>query len=261
MITNLVLTGMYNIGILNDKMMLNGNRNDIKDIPYIRYRFNEYKEEQLNYIKSMQEKFKYSAHLAEVTVKDGYVEEVKALKEKLNNIIVFLYVPITDEDVSADNVSESIENLLYDGVDANIEFDRILMKDVSNTLFTVSANKIKDSIKNITGCTVNDIGICCSPLSGFDGNACLTAMKARELSAIYNDNAVAVPSEKHECKNEHGCCCIRHVVVNNNIPAPVNKMANKGEAKPKTDKKEAKDETEVKKKVPKKTGTMMLTSW
>ena len=259
MISNLVLTGTYNIGITNEKMMLNGNRNDIKDIPFIRYRFENYTDDKLEYIKSMQNKFKYSAHLAEVYVKDGFVEEVKSLKEKLNNIIVFLYIPITNEDVAADSISENTENLLYDLVDANVDVDRVMIKDLSSSLFTVVANKMKKRITEILGYPISDVGICCSPLSVFDGNACLTAMKARELSAIYNNNPVAVPSEKHECKNEHGCCCIRHFVINSDVAAPVNKVNNTGNTEKKSD--EDNDSAEKEKKKTVKKATMLLTSW
>ncbi len=259
MISNLVLTGTYNIGITNEKMMLNGNKNDIKDIPFIRYRFEDYADDKLDYIKSMQSKFKYSAHLAEVYVKEGFIEEVKNLKEKLNNIIVFLYIPITNEDVTADGISENTENLLYDLVDANLDVDRVMLKDLSSSLFTVVANKMKKRITEILGCQISDVGICCSPLSVFDGNACLTAMKARELSAIYNDNPVAVPSEKHECKNDHGCCCIRHFIVNSDIAAPVIKVGNTGGSEKKSD--EDGDSAENEKKKTAKKVTMMLTSW
>ena len=60
----------------------------------------------------------------------------------------------------------------------------------------------------------------------------LTAVRARELAAKYNENdKSALPSANHECKNSNGCGCIKHTIVDHDLEAPVDKEKSN---KPKT---------------------------
>lgn len=227
MITSIVLTDTHNVGLdshgkfvigIKDAVDENKTKDvkvSIKDVPFVRYRFNSYSNEEIEYIKSMKEKFKYSSHMAEITIGEDTSDVIRKLDE-IDNIIKFVYVPVNDEHV-LNGLDEKTLELI--GRASEEFYDRIMLKDCSTTLHSVAASRIKKQIIEVDEVDINDtdeIGICSSPLS-FDGkNACLTAVKARELSAEYAENdEVALPSANHECMS---CCgCIRYFVIDKDI--------------------------------------------
>lgn len=219
MITSIVLTNTHKIGIdSNGKFMVGDTKVSIKEVPFVRYRFNKFGETELNYIGKMKNIFKHSSHMVEITISEDTPKILDAIEEKLQNIIRFIYVPVVDSHVT-DGFDESTLKLveLLDDYD----FDRVMLKDNTTTLHAVAAAKLKKEIADTIDVNVKDIGICQSPLS-FNGEACLTAVKARELSAEYAENdEVALPSANHECMN---CCgCIRYHVIDSDVAAPVSK--------------------------------------
>lgn len=259
MVCNLVLTGKHNIGINKEKFMLNNEKVDIKDVSFIRYRFDKYTDEEADYIAETMKKFNYSTHLAEVYLYPGFCDDVNKLTERFDNLAIFLYISIDDDDVRENSISDYYKDLLEEAYDEEVAFDRIVVKDKSTSLFTVSANKIKKIIKDITEAEDFEIGFCESPLSRYDGNACLTAVRAREIAAKYNENdKCALPSANHECKNPNGCGCIKHTIVDHDLPAPVDKeKTKKDSSKSKKDKngsdtKDVKDNKPKKKEAPKR---------
>ena len=249
MVCNLVLNGKHKIGINKDKFMLKEEKVDIKDVSFIRYRFDKYGDEEADYIEETMNKFNYSTHLAEIYLYPGFSEDVNKLTERFDNLAIFLYISISDEDVKNNDISDKYKELLEEAYDNDVEFDRIMVKDLSTSLFTVSANKIKNSIRNITRVEDNEIGFCESPLSRYDGNACLTALRAREIAAKYNENdKCALPSANHECKNSIGCGCIKYTLIECDLEAPLDKE--KSSKKTKTETKEG--SVKSKKESPKK---------
>ena len=220
MISSIVVTGCYNIGVngagkikVDDNTVLSVN----KEIPFVRYRFNEYNDEQINYIKSMKEKFSKSIHLAEVQLQSGVdtvavIEKIKAI----GDIAVFVYVNITDDVVA----NACFDNTVVDGLKAlkGIDVDRICMKDMSRSLDTIAAMKLTNQLAGVMGLKADSFALCSSPLS-FDGRACLTAVRARELMSKYNASSdMALPCANHQCMNN--CGCIRYMVINNDLEAP-----------------------------------------
>lgn len=226
MVTSLVLKNKYTIGVDSaDKIMVGDTKVKIKEVPFIRYRFDSFSEEDTAYIKSTMAKFIYSGHLAEVVIKDGFEKEVEYLNDTFENMAVFLYLPITDEHVtSCELTTHDIE--LLEKIDNSMIYDRIMLKDASETLYLVSANKLKQQVAKVTGVSASEMGICGSPLS-FGEDACLTAVRARALASIYVENEnCAIPSANHECMS---CCgCIRYYVVESNIAAPVGSKGARG---------------------------------
>ncbi len=218
MVTSIVLTGEYTIGIdKNEKFQINGKKISIKDVPFVRYRLSEYNENTSQYINKMKQVFKYSAHMAEIPVVKGMRNIVDKLLEDVENLIIYLYVPVTDDTVQNGFSPEMLDTIReFEGA----QFDRVMLKDLSSTLYLISANNIKNQIANILAINPSEIGICSSPLSFNTGEACLTAVKARELSAMYTDNdECALPTANHE---DMPCCgCIRYLTVNSNLAAPV----------------------------------------
>jgi hypothetical protein len=218
MVSSIVLTGEYTVGIdKNERFQIDGKKMSLKDVPFVRYRLAEYTAETVEYIKRMKGTFKYSAHMAEVTVKPGIKEVLEMLSNGVENLILYIYIPVTDTEV--------VNGLGPEWMTALAEcegstFDRVMIKDNSTSLHLVSANNIKRQISNRLGVNASEIGICSSPLSFNSGEACLTAVKARELSAMYLDNdECALPTANHECME---CCgCIRYMKVCSNLAAPI----------------------------------------
>ena len=222
MVSNIVFKGRYNVGVNSQgRLMINGERSSIKEVPFVRYRFNSYSEDDIEFILEQANKFKYSVHLVELELSGDIEEQYRLIKGSLDgklDVGIYIYVPIDDTDL-IDGISE--EKLDWIELLGDIEYDRLMIKDKSTSMFLEGANRVKREISEILGINEVDIGICSSPLS-FDGNACLTAVKARELMAIYGkSDEVSIPSANHECMNT--CGCMRHMVVESDISMPENR--------------------------------------
>lgn len=209
MIVSLVFENTYKLRINANRMIKvdDHNLNVDKDIPIVRYRFAEYTDKEVEYITAMMSELGRATHLAEIVLNEHTVENI----EKLPTMAKFVYSEITEEEVQ--NASLSSEKLeLFRGLKAiSGKIDRIMLKDKSKTLDTVTYSKISGAIVRILGISPDSVGICSSPLS-FDENCCLSAVRAREIMTKYSSVAdVALPSANHQCMN---CCgCIRYLVV------------------------------------------------
>lgn len=213
MVTSIVLTGEHKIELdKHERFIVDGAKINIKEVPFVRYRFNEYTDTSISYIQKMQRLFKYSAHLAEVTAAEGAREIIDNLYNNIPKLIIYLYVEITDKEVK-NGLDESQLTLISNCYNDSIV--RVMLKDKSSSLYVIPANRIKKQLGVALGINPMEIGICSSPLS-FNGEACLTAVRARQLAAIYSDNdEAALPSANHECMNS--CGCIKYVVISSNI--------------------------------------------
>ena len=218
MITSIVVTGTHKIGMNSSKKIKIGDNvlSVEKDIPFIRYRFNQYTEAEYNYILESMKQFCFSTHLAEVQLSENTADVIKYLAANIKNIAKYVYVDITDDDVASGNMSTDKISLLDKLVD--IDIDRIMLKDKTTSLDTITAKRFIKTLSKRMNLTESTFGVCSSPLS-FDDWACLTAVKARELMSIYSTIAdVALPSANHQCMN---CCgCIRYVTVTEDTLAP-----------------------------------------
>lgn len=201
-------------------------KQNIKDVPFVRYRFKSYGENEIAYIKKLQGVFKYSAHLAEITLGEDFnatIQTVKELTEKVDRLCRFVYVPVDDVLLNYVNenkaLPEELEDALYDIAD--IEVDQICIKDITSAASIIKMNNVRKSIADVvigSARKYESIGICGSPLTFVaDESACLTAAKAREMMAIYcrDDLPQPTPSANHQCMN---CCgCIQYVIVDEPI--------------------------------------------
>lgn len=214
MITSIAVDGKHHIGMDSyGRFMLNGLKVSKKRVPFVRYRFDKYGEEEIQYIKSMQEKFSMSAHMAEVTIGEDVKEQLEAVRS-LENVALFVYLDIYDEDV-ATGLSDERRELVKLLVGEKI--DRLMVRDRSTTLFTVAAERLKKEIQGL-GVKISDIGICQSPLST-GGNQCLSAVKAREIAAKYGaPDDMPLPTANHE--GTATCGCIRYYLISESISAP-----------------------------------------
>lgn len=243
MITSIRVNGMYNIkSNSNNKIKIEDNLLHVeKDIPFVRYRFTEYGDSAVEYIKRMQAKFVKSTHLVEMKLDDltaTYYENIR------NNMqaAIYLYIEVTEEMIKEAALTEECINRLKSVQNCN--FDRYMLKDTTtDSLDYTTASKIIKQISKQFKIKDANIGICGSPLS-FRGLQCLPAVKARELMSIYNEHSdVPLPSANHECMN---CCgCIRYLEVNSDTEAPLDKA--KGKTKDNAEK-EPKEPKQPKKK-------------
>lgn len=231
MISSLVITDKWNIPVVNNKIKLPNGLLSLKDIPFIRYRFERYGLEEQEYINQNFRRFEISTHLAEVKLYDGWDVDVEALTDKFDNLVVFVYVDIDNEDVINNTVKDKYLSELAKIKENSMFIEKIILHDISTSLHVVASNKIKRVIVEATGIDEAQIGICNSPLSYTDGNACLTAMCAREISAKYNEHTdCPLPSANHEMKNGNGCGCIKYEVVDSDLETPTQKNTKKPKA-------------------------------
>ena len=223
MISSIVVTGCHSIGINSaNKIEVEGNVLSIdKEIPFVRYRFNNYDDNSIAYINAMKTKFVKSTHLVEINISELGSQNTLEILQKINtnieSIAKFLYITITDENVQSGMIDQSIVNTLVSSLQFGI--DRIMLKDKSNTLDMMATKKLIRQLMSATKLSEDTFGVCSSPLS-FGDLACFTAIKAREIMSKYSAVAdVALPTANHQCMN---CCgCARYIVVSTDTQAPV----------------------------------------
>ena len=235
MVTSIVLTGRHTLNINSfNKLKAGDNIISIeKDIPFVRYRFGVYNDEDFQYIISTMDKLKYSTHLIEINLDTNTVTNLEWIKNNIANIARFIYIDVTDEDVASGGLTTDTLNLLMGIVQYNV--DRVMLKDKSTKLDIVTAKKIIDALSKQTGIKRDNFGVCSSPLS-FGGMCCLTAVRAREIMAVYSLIAdVALPTANHQCMNR--CGCIRYIVIDSDTDIISESKANaKKESKSKQSK-------------------------
>lgn len=271
MVTSIVLTGRHNIGISQSGKIKtpDGVLVDIKDIPFVRYRFNEYVEEDLQFIADNMKKFP-CVHLIELNVNENGLWMLEQVNLAELNIAKMLYMSVGDTEVAngfSDEALDTLEEM------CDHDFDKVNLKDNSTTLYPSAVDKLKAEVSDITNIPVNEIGVCGGPCCFINGNACLTAVKARELLAAYSDDedSCVVPSANHEgnldkldnavdCVNK--CGCIRYHVFTSDMEAPASKSSGK-KASVKVENTDAEIEVPVKEKKPKvkKPKGYVLTDW
>ena len=226
MVTSLVLNGTHKIGINSSrKIKLNAAEDKEvivsidKEVPFIRYRFSEYTDKEISYIKEMMNTFNLSTHLIELNIISNPIEVLEKLKnEQILNIAKYIYIDVDDNVVQNGTIDPAYIDMI--GELMQYDIDRYMLKDKSKSLNTVVANNIIKAITTRYNKLLHSdqFGICSSPLS-FGESACLTAVKARELMSKYsNISDMAIPSANHQCMN---CCgCIRYIEINSDIAAP-----------------------------------------
>lgn len=235
MVTSIVLTGRHTLNVNSfNKLKAGDNIISIeKDIPFVRYRFEVYTDADFQYIISTMDKLKYSTHLIEINLNTNTVTNLEWLKNNIANIARFIYIDVTDEDVARGGLTTDTLNLLMGIVQYNV--DRVMLKDKSTKLDIVTAKKIIDALSKQTGIKRDNFGVCSSPLS-FGDMCCLTAVRAREIMAVYSLIAdVALPTANHQCMNR--CGCIRYIVIDSDTDIISESKANaKKESKSKQSK-------------------------
>ena len=262
MVTGILLTGTYNVGInTNGKLKTpNGTTISINDVPFVRYRFNQYGPAEMEFIQNNMKRFQ-CLNIIDIELNSQTCNILEDIENRELNIAKFIMIPITNEEILhglSSDVMEYLDNL------SGYEVDRIVLKDVSNNSFPEALNRFRSEIAKMSslrsmGIKELNIGICGGPYC-FSGDACLTAVRARELMAKYSERKDdVVPSANHEGKldnvNFEGCTntcgCIRYHVYKHDVEAPAIKKEAKETSENSSDTKEEKKETVKKEKEPK----------
>lgn len=242
MVASIVVTGRYSIGQNASGKIDTGEQklSVLKEIPFVRYRFEQFSDADVEYIKNMMEQFKSSTHVAEMTLKADTVEEANRFGDL--GIAKFLYIKIGADVASTGTISEELAQQMANVLNLGVHFDRFMLKDESDSINYKTIKEIVKKFKKAFGIAESDIGICSSPFS-FEDMQCLSSVKARELMSIYNPTSeVAIPTANHQSMQ---CCgCIRYFIIDHDVEAPSDSAVRKksaknsdGEQKPKEKKK------------------------
>ena len=125
---NLVLTGLFEIKVVNNKFNLYGNTVSINDVAYVRYRLESFNSEEVdNYIEKMIKKFNVSSHLIEVYLSETSGEDINRITERFDNVIPFLYLDIDDTDVENYNLYDRKLELLKKFKDSGAFVERVML--------------------------------------------------------------------------------------------------------------------------------------
>ena len=126
MVTSIVLTNKSNIGISSsNKIKVEDHLISLKDIPFIRYRFEEYGESELEFIKKNKERFKGPVHLAEINLCEN-IETILNNMDDIEGLAKFVYIPIDDFDIANGIKDETVELINKIG---SAYYDRLIIKD------------------------------------------------------------------------------------------------------------------------------------
>lgn len=242
MITCLKLKGKHSIGLNSSNQIdVDGTNVSIKEIPFVRYDFDTYSDEELSYILKTIEKFKLSTHLIQFKAFSGsLIDDLNRLSVLEGKVAKYLYFNLSQADLALGQISNEQIAVAMNAMQS-YTFDRIMIIDSTDEMTMVTAKQIIKTLSKQLGIKEGNIGICNSPLCMSDNLACLTAVTAREVASKYSTNdVVATPSANHQCMN---CCgCIRFYEVTSDISAPADTKTKK----PKKEKTEKADKTSTK---------------
>lgn len=233
MVSSLLFTQPVNIEVSQSGgfILATGEELDTNSVPAVRYRFHDFKLEELEFIKKCLTLFPKSLHIAELRYDGNYEQEIQILNS-LEYVAIFLRISLTDTDVSLERLapekmakltllnrtSETIRRPLINFV------DKLVLVDNSNTLYMLSAHRIRTFVANEFKIKERRVTFCDSPMTQIEADsACLSASLARELGAEYGqteDMVIATNAlEGHNCSPTCACNCIKHIIVFEDIKA------------------------------------------
>lgn len=226
MIASIRFRGKYELGMSSSGYMdIDGKKISYKEVPFVRYKFDKYDDSDIDFIIENSKRFDRSTTLVEIQLEAGIEDFINKLRERMEKVAVFVYADIQDIDViSAVN---DVDDFDYETCDALAELveqcdvDRICLVDKTNILNYANADKLLEQYSDMTGMDKEDFAFCNSPLS-LSEYGCLTAIKARELMAMYGSDSddVPLPTANHQ----KGCCgCIQFIEINKDYKAPISK--------------------------------------
>lgn len=86
--------------------------------------------------------------------------DIDRITEKFDNVIPYLYLDIEDEDVDRHSLSDDKIELLNKFKESGAFVERVMLRDKSTSLYTISGNKIREQVASILEMSSFDIGFC-----------------------------------------------------------------------------------------------------
>lgn len=258
MITSLKFLKVVNVsvGSGNKFKIGSGEPLDVREIPAVRYYFNDYGDEEIQFISQMMSIFKHSVHVVEFDAhKPETYEKVTTVA---SNLAFIAHLSINNRHADEHDFNEDEINVL--SALKMIPLNRIMLNDTSTNLDYIGLATLIKKVKEYSGMSEKNIGCCNSPYTD-SNNCCMSAALAREWSAKYNHvGEGALPSANHNNKDCGNCGCLRYELVTEDIIAVVsdskksfmNPPSGNGGSKKKTEKSDS-GETGDKAPKPKKT--------
>lgn len=217
---------MYNIGLDgNNRVEIDDKKVSIKDIPYLRYKFDQYGDAEVEYIESSMKKFPYSVHIADIKLGADTNSICEKLNDKFNtnedgdvNLIMFIDVDVDADTVEKCELPGGIDEMLKDIDQSYVE--RFIVRDCDQAIVDKSrADKFIKYLHTEFGIDNRTIALCGSILSGDKGYSvgCLPASVVRDLQTLKSDD-VELPLVPEGHQNCGGCCgCTRYKEVDSDI--------------------------------------------
>ena len=235
MIQCIKLNKQYKIEVNQDGKFTYGDiKMSTKDVPIIRIDFDKYDDDTIKYILDTKAIFQYSTILIEIHSDRVTIEDINSLKEISEQCAMYIYINITDNELDSLELGNEIIDIIDYCID-NLDIDSIALVDKTSKLNAVTAKELINNMAVQFMVESEHISICNSPLS-YNGYACLTAVKARELMAKYSVvDDVPLPTANHE----KSCCgCIQYIEIVHDIKLNLsNSQSSKGKGSGKAKKK------------------------
>lgn len=206
-----------------------------EEIPAVRYRFKQYGVNEIVYIKNSLKKFTSSVHIAEVELCENSVAWINAISE-LKEVAIFLYFDIHKDNIVNKAFNEVQRSYLMEVRTNGIsKIERIMMRDADGLMHMMVARPLLIALSGFMGLNLSNVGYCGCAFSN-NGQCCLTAERARDIAARYSNNSnFAIATNAVEGKNiehQHGCYCIKHIIISHDIMGDGKGIDFKEEEKP-----------------------------
>lgn len=230
MISSLRVHGKFDIGVsANDTVMMGDKEVSLKDIPIVRFKLSSYGQDEVNYIRLIMHKLKYSSAIIEVN-DDSNISEIEVLQSMSDIAGLMYYVVIDDEKYKREQFEASTK---LSGVMKLSNFEKVVLLDRTETMDMIGADALIKRVAKVLKIPVDKVGMCESPMCLSAGVCCLSAIDARDIASKYNFNTdVALHSANHQ--DMEMCSCVRHFNVTSDVEAPIKKISTRkssGESK------------------------------
>lgn len=192
----------------------------VQEVVSISYHFEDHDDiaKLPEYVRGMQKIFPHTLHVVHLDTSYDSKELVKANKQFFDSLPLIVHLPVFDRDIEngtiADIESFSEWQAVVEVLGSN-PIDRYMLDDLTTSMYTDMANRLRKQAADMFGTDIESIGICGSPLSDNE-LCCLSARLDREWAAKYVHNEfVVLPSANHQ--NMERCGCLRFVVIEHDV--------------------------------------------
>lgn len=211
MITGIVFDKIVKVQLsAGDKFKVGKEKVGTNEVPYVRYKFDGYTEDEINFIKAMKKIFVHAVHIVDVNLQDsGVADYVEFVRANVENVCLFGCYTLDDSS------KDDLESVLQDFRDCTVlsVLEKVVLKDETTYMMLPHFDNIKKQLFRTTG--IDNVSICSSPATT-DENCCISAEYSRHLASRYGDEETVNVVATYQTKGL-GCHCVRYVVINEDI--------------------------------------------